>query len=240
MTDYLSRIAARAHGEARAPHALQPRPVAAFESPPAEVAAEHEAELWEPASIAAAPASAAQRSVFAAAWLSPAQASARREIVPGPSPGPAPVEEPRVTPSWMMPAPVERVPPSGEAIADAGPAESLAEPLDGPRAESLAEPLAESPVESPAIASPSLRRLVAAALGPRPAVPSTAPAPNAPQSRRRAAQAAASQLAPSGDQVVQVTIGRIDVRSAAAPPPVPPPPREPMLTLAEYLRGGKR
>jgi hypothetical protein len=46
---------------------------------------------------------------------------------------------------------------------------------------------------------------------------------------------------PSGEQVVQVTIGRIDVRTAVGPPPpVSAPPREPMLTLAEYLRDGRR
>lgn len=107
---------------------------------------------------------------------------------------------------------------------------------------------AQSEVEAPAPRRATTRRLPAATDGsatrePRAAAmpASPPPVPNALRERRGAAPRQAERDAPG--QVVQISIGRIEVRAVTAPESraaKPAPPRvDPRLSLEGYLKSGK-
>jgi len=216
VSDFLSRMAARAVGE---PAAARPRVPALFEKPGA--AGEATLEVVDE-EVVAPRGTAGREEPHPAGTRAPA-ASPPAWPRPDPEPATAP-PAPGATPSAPRPHEIA-VPP--RAISSAQHHERLPEPLQAGRPERLAVTAADG--RNPPLASAAVRVT--------PAVPAVAAAPEP-------ALSAPAAVARHDEPAVRVHIGRLEVRANLQQPAPKQPrreaPRAEELSLADYLRGKRR
>jgi hypothetical protein len=226
MSDFISRMAARAVGVAPA---AQPRAASPF-------AGEPQGELVEFVDEAVAarttpthdvPSTVATPST-AAASPGPDGPPSRAPSLPEPAPGrPAPGEGRTAAPTSAAPAHSAQPADTPAPVAQAVPPRDQADLVRADEVPAAAEPPASTELVRVATAVPAAR-----------SAPAT-PAPAA-QATRQASSPAAETARP-----VRVHIGRLEVRASlhrepasAAPPRAARAREEPALSLADYLRGG--